>query len=325
MIQPERVNELIDKFMKGTATDYEKRELDEWYHKEAEKEHIWHADSHEEEDKVRRHMLNKLRAHMAPREIKAASTPRRFLWTGMVAASLLLMVSIAVYRFVQHNERQTGRVWVESVQFENRYVLLPDSSKVILRPGAELTYEFTSDSRNVSLTGEAYFDVKSDSLWPFLVHTGDVLTEVVGTSFNIAAYSGKNVTVSVHTGKVSVADKKKKILAVLSPNEQLQYTNIDTRVDTKTAVIEGTRSWLNTDMQFTDVPLEKLILSLNRRYGVQIELFNPDMKECLITGSFDGTEPLTDVLDVLAVTTGATYSKVGKKIIFKGKGCMEKH
>lgn len=325
MIQPERVNELIDKFMQGTATDYEKRQLDEWYQKEAGKEHIWHADSQEEENNVRQRMLNKLRAHMAPRESKAVSTSQRFLRTGMIAASLLLVASLMIHRFVFNNGGNAGRVSVESVQFENRYVLLPDSSKVILRPGAELTYEFTSNKRNVTLTGEAYFDVVSDSLWPFFVHTGDVLTEVVGTSFSIEAYSEKNVIVSVHSGKVSVADKKKKILAVLSPNEQLQYTNIDTRVDTKTAVIEGTRSWLNTDMQFTDVPLEKLILSLNRRYGVQIELFNPDMKECLITGSFDGTEPLTDVLDVLAVTTGATYSKIGKKIIFKGKGCMEKH
>lgn len=322
MIKPERLNELIDKAIRGTATEQEKQELDEWYLKEAGKEHIWYAESADEESVIRKRILEKVNAHIYSPEIKTTSSSHPFSRLGIVAASVLLIATIAIYRYIRPEEKQMGRVQVESVQLENRFILLPDSSKVILRPGADLVYEFTSECRKVTLTGGAYFDVTSDSLRPFLVHSGDVMSKVLGTSFSIEAYSEQNVTVSVHTGKVSVADKKKQLLAVLSPNEQLQYTLADIRIEITKTPIKTHHSWLNYDMQFKEISLEKVIESLSRRYNVKIELDNPKMKECLITGSFEGVEPLTDVLKVLSITTGATYRKKGDKIILKGKGCM---
>ncbi len=102
---------------------------------------------------------------------------------------------------------------------ESKFILLEDSTRVWLNAASSLEFpdEFNSKAREVYLSGEAYFDVKHADKIPFIIHTGNVSTTVLGTAFNIKAYPGqKNIIVSVSRGKVKVSRK----------NEPCHYTDL---------------------------------------------------------------------------------------------------
>src|SRR5439155_2315167 len=101
---------------------------------------------------------------------------------------------------------------------EQKYLLLPDSTQVWLNAASSLEFPeaFQSGKREVYLVGEAFFDVKHAENRPFIIHTGNVTTRVVGTAFNIKGYPDQpDVIVSVKRGKVQVS-KNEKLVATLT-------------------------------------------------------------------------------------------------------------
>src|SRR5207248_3097180 len=88
-----------------------------------------------------------------------------------------------------------------------RHIVLPDSSTVVLHAGSRLLFPeaFSVNTREVTLVGEAYFDIVHREAQPFIIHTGQLKTTVLGTAFNIRAYdSSQEVMVSVTKGRVRV-------------------------------------------------------------------------------------------------------------------------
>lgn len=313
----EELNKLIDKYLEGVATQEEQDQLDAWYFRESNKEHRWTSNDPNEETRVKLKMLLKIKEHIYPKP-KVYSIN---VWKYVAVASILLICSLGFYYRFFSKVALSGQVSVASKQFENRFLILPDSSTVILGPGAKLSYTFTDDRREVELVGKGYFDVVSNKQRPFVVSTGDVSTHVVGTSFSIQAYNKEEVVVAVHTGLVEVINKNKDLLVQLQPDEQFQYSNKSKGVTRHTRMSKDKVDWIHNDMKFMEMPFDRVIASLNRRYQSHIELQNPNLKSCLITGAFDGTEDLKTVLDILATTTGTSYKQVGETVLFQGKGC----
>jgi len=324
-MESNRLHTLIERFLSGDATSEERAELDRWYRAKNNRDVNWQLTEPEEEQMIEKRLLEKLHTHILLDNSESKSIRRtKVLRIAVVAASLLLIGAFLSYFIRVDHKEISDIVLVSTQQVENRYVLLPDSSKVILRSGAQIEYRYTEKERVVFLRGEAFFDVVKNKRKPFIVHAGDITTHVLGTSFNISAYTDKDVIVSVSTGKVDVRNKADKKLAVLVPNQQLEYRGgqtdpSPTHVETRELI-----SWVNNDMQFVDVPFEKLVNSLNRRYDVEIVFENERLKNCLMTGLFDGTESLENVMDILTRTTGASYKWKEKKIILSGKGCPTK-
>lgn len=206
-----------------------------------------------------------------------------------------------------------------------RYLVLPDSSTVILQASTTLEYApaFTSSTREVKLIGEAYFDIRKDTR-PFIIHTANVKTTVLGTAFNVKALPGSGeVTVSVARGKVKVEDKKK-LLAVLLPNQQIVYSSVtetttQKEVNTKKIITD----WTTQDMIFESVTMASIAETLSKRYGVNVIINNAALKECQVNISFSGTEALKDVLTALCTITGASFVEESEaQIVITGEGCQ---
>lgn len=213
-----------------------------------------------------------------------------------------------------------------------RYITLPDSSSVVLHAGSTLYYpeKFAKDSRQVRLEGEAYFDIthSKDSSGgdvdkiPFIIHTGELRTVVLGTAFTIKAYpKQRDVVVSVTRGKVRV-EKANQVLAILTHDQQITYNYEGTSAAVSYVDAERTKDWAKADMEFDGVSFEKIAGTIEKRYGVEIEFKNPDLKSCMIVSSFMGTETLTNVLETLCMVRNATFStESNKKITIDGSGC----
>jgi ferric-dicitrate binding protein FerR (iron transport regulator) len=315
------LHKLIEKFLSDTATTEEIEELNQWYRDKNNHDVIWEQDTPDEEELINQRLLGKLEQYVDQEQSITRNHRIRRLSRLVAAACLVLIGSFAVYIF-NRNDDVTDTVLASTDHIENRFVLLPDSSKVILRPGAKIEYHYTEAEREVFLTGEAFFDVTHNKLKPFLVHAGAITTRVLGTSFNIAAYSPEDVVVSVSTGKVAVQDRTHKTLVVLKPNQQLQYKPNQPLIAAKQVEMKALTSWVNRDMQFSEIPFGALINSLSKRYQTKFEFENENLKNCLVTGVFDGTESLESVLTILTKMIGGSYKWDGEKIRLRGNGCI---
>jgi len=322
-VDKEEIQDLISKVFSGTASEAEQEKLNTWYRQQNEQDVYWPDSLPNEQAEVKKRMLNNLHQHIHRNHMPVQrNKPYR-----KVVAALAMGLILFTGGYYLFNNKAVNRK-VAAVHFsapqnlnENRYVYLPDSSVVVLRQGSTISYIYNGHTRELQLSGEAYFDVRHQQDHPFIVHTGNLITTVLGTSFNIKALPGKAVTVSVTRGKVSVMDKALHKLSILTPNQQVVYSPAVKSMTPQVVQATGLVEWAKTDMQFSDMPYGQLAERLSRRYGVEIEFKNPAVKNCLITGRFTGTEPLEQVLQIISQTMGTTYLTNGNKITIDGNGC----
>ncbi len=312
----QHIQALVDKVLAGSATELEKKEITEWYESRNETQQIWESDFADEERIVEERMLLKLQKHMD------STKPRiRLMRPGLllkVAAIFIVAIMVSAYFYIRNSPGKqllvASSVNAPLKYTENKFLLLPDSSTVIMHPGSQLHYAFNGKTRDITLVGEAYFDVKHIASQPFIIHSGNVITTVLGTAFNISAYPGKKVTVSVKRGRVSVADVHNRILAVLTPDQQLVYSPETHTSNEQQVQTQKTIEWVSSDVQFSAVPFKELAEKLSVRYGVTIKFEDEALESYSITGRFSGTESLKVLLTALCETSSSAYKIDGNTV-----------
>jgi ferric-dicitrate binding protein FerR (iron transport regulator) len=307
-----RLDLLIQKYTNHTATPAEEEELNHWYRQYTAEEDPFPMTA-DQELAAGREMLAHLKTRIQRKRRKPVAA-----FAAMAAACLGILVYL---NWPAATENQQIAANIPAAASENRFIYLPDSSKVLLHPGSKINYDHHGNAREVILEGEAWFDIAPHPDQPFIIHTGKVTTTVLGTSFNINAWSPDSVTVSVMTGKVQVTGANK-ATTILAPNEQVvlnQHTNNIQQVKIIPATVIA---WVRSDMQFQDMPYEQLAQRLDRRYDVNIVFKNPALQQCPITGRFSGTESLGEVLEILSQTMGTTYTINGRTVEIDGAACF---
>ena len=162
---------------------------------------------------------------------------------------------------------------------EQKYLLLPDSTQVWLNAASSLQFpdEFKSDKREVYLTGEAYFDVKHADKIPFLIHTRNITTTVLGTAFNIKAYEGqREITISVSRGKVSVS-KDDKLVAILTKGREVKINKSTEVIVQKSVGEENIAGWQQGNLVNDDAPLEDIVKDLQNVFNTEIKIGDTDL------------------------------------------------
>ncbi|HMR20334.1 MAG TPA: FecR domain-containing protein, partial [Sphingobacterium sp.] len=226
IMQDNELHRLIDRYLSGQATDQEAQTLVRWYRDQLQEDTVWESSNPEVADQVKARMAEKIRLKIQGESSNPSSKVRKLRWgwaSAVVAAGLI--GALLLFNAWQKKEQSLflaespvlTAVNIQQDAEENRFVLLPDSSKVILRPGSKLEYitNFQGKTREVALIGEGYFDIKRDENKSFIVHSGDIRTVVLGTAFTIKADEGQEeVQITVQHGKVRV-EKKEKVLAEL--------------------------------------------------------------------------------------------------------------
>jgi len=259
--------------------------------------------------------------HQKP-EMKLERKPvRYFRLFAAVAASFLILFTIG-WMYVQKSEKHSTELAVvikapevlpNQATSYIRNLTLPDGTSVILKAGSTLHFpdQFAGKTREVTLIGEAYFDVKHMNSKPFIIHTGTVKTTVLGTAFDIKAWpEQKNVTVSVTRGKVRVEDDKK-VLAVLTVNQSIDYNLENTATTHQTVNAEEVvNDWTNEDMNFDRTSFELIAKVLSKRFGKDISISDTQLANTPITSSFSGTESLENILNILCTINSDTRFEI---------------
>jgi transmembrane sensor len=211
-------------------------------------------------------------------------------------------------------------------------LILPDSSIVYLGAGSKLTWPshfVKGNIRNIRLEGEAFFEVKHDTTSPFIVHSGQMQTRVLGTSFNIYAYPKDGTfSVAVRTGKVKVSENsggKLKDLSLLTPGMKLLYHIKARDYNVHTESIAEVNAWVKNSFVFKDVSLPNMLRSLERYYNVRIELKSSKLTQCRFNATFSN-KSIANVMEELRIMSGKHMEyKIDtstKTITVWGEGCQ---
>jgi transmembrane sensor len=201
-------------------------------------------------------------------------------------------------------------------------IRLADGSIVLLNKNSHLDYPaaFKGKTREVYLTGEAYFDIKHDPLHPFLVHAGQITTRVLGTAFNIKT-NGSMVQVTVTRGKVRVSTPKK-VLGVVLPDQQISYDGSTQQAARNILNAKSVVLWKEADLVMDNMTLKEAATLLSDRYGVNIVLENNKIENCRFVASFLNTTSLDQIIKVLSHLNDLDYKWEGpRQLILSGPGC----
>jgi transmembrane sensor len=253
-----------------------------------------------------------------------------FKWLS-TAAAVLMVVTVIWFKQKQVTEHSDTRM-AHAAAYQkivnrgpsSRLIRLSDKSLVLLRPDSELDYplRFGKIERSVRLSGEAFFEVTSDPSRPFLVKAGNLITKVLGTSFDVvSSKTGTESSVLVKTGKVQVYsfhqqnDTRKIDTVSLLPNQKITFNQKIQKLQKVISVKPQMLSPLLATriFSFTDAPLSDIIASLKEAYGVEITYDEQRIKNPTVTASLSRL-PLEEKIRAVCKAIGANYEFQNNKI-----------
>ena len=222
-----------------------------------------------------------------------------YLWAG-VAASLLVLV---LAYLTQPAGNQTEWLVINGQADLTRH-LLPDSTAVWLKANSRLQYPeaFGDTERRVKLVGEGFFEVHREEDRPFMIESGQMLTEVLGTSFNLMAFPDSQKSwVQVRTGKVAFyhTNKQEERLILEAGQKGVYDKGMKTFVKNESA--DANRfAWKTGELTFRDTPLQEVVDLLSDLYQKEIKLCSADLGERKFNAQFK-QESLDSVLESICI------------------------
>lgn len=257
-------------------------------------------------------------AEQSAKEAKVRSIKKRS-YLQYAAVLVLCVLGLTTYSILQFKKTPVAELTamreMVNANGERSKITLPDNSEVYLGAGSKLTFpeKFKAGSREVSLEGEAFFEVTKNPQRPFIIHTRSVQTKVLGTSFRIEAFRNHPLVVSVATGKVRVDDfagAGVRSLAVLTPGQQVTYAN-GAAVNASTAV-EDVKAWKDGRLVFNKRSMQEITTVLERWYNVKFSYSNEAKAGEQISVVLQASVPLQKIMKVLSAT-GHFHYKINDK------------
>jgi ferric-dicitrate binding protein FerR (iron transport regulator) len=198
-------------------------------------------------------------------------------------------------------------------------ITLADGTNVWLNAGSRLIYpsRFVDKTREVYLSGEAFFDVQKNEKQPFVVKTTDVLVEVLGTRFNVTAYpedfAVQTVLAegSVEIKSVSAGRREKGVLLKVG---ELAYFNKKTQeTNTQKVIVDEYTLWTEGLFNFSNTDLNRITKKLERFYNIQFQYDDPFKGGIQVSGKLDVTKERSEVFQYLERLTGLQIMEINER------------
>lgn len=206
------------------------------------------------------------------------------------------------------------------------FLTLSDGTRVWLNADSELEFpvSFVGNERLVKLRGEAYFEVKQDVNKPFIVDANGLRTRVLGTSFNVKAYSDEqSVFTTLVKGSVAVEVTDNGNVSasrvVLEPGMQAMWHEGSKAISVQPVNAANIAAWKEGKFIFTEEDMEVVLRTLSRWYGVNFICKDAQMGKYTFNGLINKDEKLESVLENLTLTGGPVFNVVGKNVYITKK------
>lgn len=364
----EKIWELISRKISNEATEVELLELQSLLQQQPEEAYsleiiqdLWNAPTTENKQyaeyqykeftqKMQRMGIDTSGFHVEDEHLITAQNDFQIKNSGWYTSKKILLASfsvivITIFSLVLFNNSKTKEAQptvkasvITTKDGSKTSIVLPDGTKVWVNAGSKLTYDnnYGNKLREVSLSGEAFFDVTKNPEKPFIIHTPKMDIKVLGTAFNVRCYPNEKKTeTSLIRGRIEVTLRDRPNEKIyLSPNEKLTLLNdnvvsaespnhkkikhiaevteplvsigrITHTLLSDSAIVET--SWVENKLEFRSEAFEEVASKMERWYGVKIYIEDDRLKREHLTGSFE-TETIDQALSALQYTTKFRFS-----------------
>lgn len=329
-IEPNHIDLLISNYLSGEASQTEKDELNRWIGESPankrlfdESQRIWTnarinfpaSQIRSDREKVKDQIIRQTSG-----STKMVAFPS---WIYRVAAVLALpiMLGIGWYLGASKNNAENQLCEVTAPKGQISKCVLADGTEVWLNAASTIKYDpsLSGNTREVSLDGEAYFKVSKNKHKPFVVNTKNAQIKVLGTIFNLKAYSGEEtVETTLEEGSVEFSlNQGAAKPIVLKPGEQLVYNIQDKEISLGMVETYLHTAWKDGKFVFKDADLKTIITELERLYDVRIHLDNDSLLHLRFRGMFEYEQNIFSALETLERTTNIKYRMNGRDIWLK--------
>ncbi|MFT3950121.1 MAG: DUF4974 domain-containing protein [Agriterribacter sp.] len=251
-----------------------------------------------------------------------------FMFRAAAAVVFIITTALAVMLFNKKEISNNYSSFITSNIGEKKTTTLPDGTRITVNAGSkvDIADDFNKDNREVTLNGEAFFEVKHDSLRPFIIHTRQMDIKVLGTIFNVKAYpEDKEAETSLLQGAVEVIMKKTQKRIILRPNQKIVLSKLaDKKIDQEFTVTHLTYdkvdssftevSWIDDRLAFNDQRFDELAKILKRWYNVDFSFKDEEVREFRFTATFEN-KTINQVLEALQLSRRFKYTINPKEII----------
>lgn len=318
----ESIHTLIIRYLQGTATQAELEELTAWRN-EGDNEttfqeliQLWRSSTPAKEVTVD--------IQKSWDRFNALNQPVKKLYTRPVflrIAALLIIGLGSLYLFFGNYKSSKKDLTTITTNNERKEIQLADGSQVWLAPHSSLTFknQFDSNLREVTLNGQAFFEVARNENTPFQIIAHQSQIKVLGTSFNVNSNHART-EVTVATGKVAFNQASSTNSILLHPGERgtLDYASGELYKEMNTDI--NFQSWFTGQFVFNNTPLHQVIEQLNEYYQIPIEIKSKNVG-CLLTSVFNN-QSQQEILDELEIALGITYAQDSTGIIITSSKCV---
>lgn len=304
--------------------------------------------SEDEKQREIERLMHTIRGHSQKPEQKARIVTISKKWWYVAATLLFAILSTAIY-FIVVSDKESAKFdyaaitpskrLIENINTsENAITLkLPDESTVELAANSRIAYANSfgsSGTRDVYLSGEAFFKVTKNPARPFRVFANEIVTKVLGTSFTVRSFEKDSVIqVTVRTGKVSVYSQATNTREtslpnqlggiILTPNQELVYEKTMQKfqkglLDNPVVILPDTEYQKN--MLYEDVSLVKVFAQLSKMYGVNIVYDNELLEKCTVNANLTN-ETFYRKLELICKAIGARYEIIDGQVVIQTNGC----
>ncbi|MFA6086717.1 FecR family protein [Mucilaginibacter sp.] len=319
--------EILEKYFKGDCNEAEIAEIRAWYASfEPDLDDI-SALPREEVQLLKQLMWSNISDNIESNNVVDIDR-RRSLWRSVIywvssSAAILLVLFLVKQQGTRPNTvashaREPLKEAVSNTAGVIKKITLSDGSTVWLSPKSALTYlqKFTGQKREVTLTGEAFFEVTKDSNRPFSIYSGNVITKVWGTSFRVRSFTADKTTkVNVLTGKVSVAIAVPKETRTDLNNEVMLLPNQEAVYDKNLGQLQKNDKikdvsigmWKKANLSFNNTQLRDVFKVLSKSFNVKISSDDERINSDYLKADFTN-ENLPAIMEILQTTLNVTYS-----------------
>jgi ferric-dicitrate binding protein FerR (iron transport regulator) len=238
----------------------------------------------------------------------------RMLLTSLSRIAAVLFIPLLIASGVLLNRQLTLK---ENQQFAiqeitspagvRSQIILPDGSNVWLNAESTIKFKvpFDQKSRDISLSGEAFFNVQKNPNVPFIVNTGAISVKVLGTRFNYKAFKDENkIEIVLTEGKVSLTTdgEKRENEVIMKPGDRAVFDKTSNLTKITNEKIEKYIAWHDGKLVFDETPMPEVAAQIGRWFGVEVVIADAKIKNYRITTTFEN-ESLHQVLELLRLSS----------------------
>lgn len=309
-----KFREKLKRYLRGESNETENALADAWYRSYADAESK--VDDAEVE-RSRKAAWEKVNALTAP--VKVYRFP---IWRVAAAAVILASLALSVWKFVLDKPEQNRYYTVSTGLNDIKQLNLPDGSMVWLNAATsiQIPQHFEAATRQLILNdGEAFFDVKHDAKRPFIVKTGALKVQVLGTSFNIQSFKSlNNIKVGVATGKVGIT-RNGKTEAMLTPGQQYVFDTQLNHFNLQKINIEQLQGWKMGSTYFNESTFDEVALAFKNCYGMALKPADKKVAAYHFTLILKHGISEADALKLITQIHNTNYKKEGNEVLIYQK------